>query len=71
MKVKNSTYDTVKLIALIFTPIAAFVAALADIWGIPYGSQIVATLTALDTLLGAIVVVLKINYNKEKGGNES
>ncbi len=71
MKVKNTTYDTIKLIALLVAPIATFVAALADIWGIPYGSQIVATLTAIDALLGAIVVVLKINYEKTKGGNES
>ena len=71
MKVKNEVYDTIKLVALLVAPISAFIAALADIWGIPYGSQIVATLTALDALLGAVVVVLKINYNKEKGGNES
>jgi hypothetical protein len=32
------------------------------IWGIPYGEQIVATLTALDTLIGAVVVIANKQY---------
>ena len=53
----NKQYDTLKTIALIITPILAFLASCVTIWGIPYGEQIVATLTALDTLIGAVVVV--------------
>lgn len=61
----NKQYDTLKTIALILTPVLAFLASLVNIWGIPYGEQIVATLTAIDTLVGAVVVVTNRNY---KGG---
>ena len=66
MKLSNKTYDTIKFIALLIAPIATFVAALVDIWGIPYGSQIVATISALDVFVGALVVILKTLYDKSK-----
>ena len=66
MKLSNKTYDTIKFIALLIAPIATFVAALVDIWGIPYGSQIVATISALDVFVGAFVVILKTLYDKNK-----
>lgn len=61
----NAQYDTLKTIALILTPVLAFLASLVNIWGFPYGEQIVATLTAIDTLVGAVVVVTNKAY---KGG---
>lgn len=64
----NKTYDTLKLIALILTPVLAFLASVANIWEIPYSEQIVATLTGIDTLVGAIVVALKSAWDK-KGGD--
>ena len=63
----NKTYDTLKLIALILTPVLAFLASVANIWNIPYSEQIVATLTGIDTLVGAIVVALKTAYDKKEG----
>lgn len=60
----NHTYDTLKTIALILTPVLAFLASLVNIWGLPCGEQIVATLTAIDTLIGAIVVVANKSYNR-------
>lgn len=60
----NKTYDIIKNTALIVTPILAFIASLVSIWDIPYGAQITATLTAIDTLAGAIVVVAKTIYDK-------
>ena len=68
MKIPNKTYDTIKFIALLIAPIATFVAALVDIWGIPFGSQIVATISALDVFVGALVVILKTIYDKSKEG---
>ena len=70
----NKTYDTLKLIALILTPVLAFLASVANIWNIPYSEQIVATLTGIDTLVGAIVVALKSAWDKkggEDGGTEN
>jgi len=61
----NKAYDTLKNIALIATPVLAFLASLVNIWNIPYGAELVATFTAIDTLLGALVVALKINYDRK------
>ena len=60
----NKVYDYLKTIALIATPVLAFLASLVSIWNIPYGAELCATFTAIDTLLGAIVVALKISYDK-------
>lgn len=61
----NKTYDRLKVTALILTPVLAFLASLVNIWGLPYGEQIVATLTAIDTLIGAIVVASNNAYNNK------
>lgn len=67
----NKTYDIIKNAALIATPILAFLASLIAIWNIPHGAELTATLTAIDTLLGTIVVVAKQIYKKkETSGNE-
>lgn len=60
----NKTYDIIKLISLIGTPAITLIAAIISIWNIPYGAQITATLAAVDTFLGALVVILQMNYNK-------
>ena len=62
----GKTYDILKTIALIVMPLADFIAALADIWGIPYGSQIVATLIAAHVFLGALVKVSSDKYREDK-----
>ena len=58
----NKQYDILKMIALILTPVLAFLASLTNIWHVPYAEQIVATLTALDTLIGAVVVIANKQY---------
>lgn len=62
----NKTYDRIKFAALIIAPILAFFASLVTIWGIPFAAEITATLTAIDTLVGAIVVVAKKIYDKQE-----
>lgn len=66
----NRTYDTIKTIALLIMPALTFFAALVDVWGIPYGEQIVATLAALDTFAGAVVAILAANYHKQNEKDE-
>ena len=69
MKISNKTYDTIKFISLIIAPIAVFVAALATIWGWgDVGSKVVATISAIDVLVGAVVVILKAIYEKQQKG---
>lgn len=62
----NKTYDIIKKIALLIAPAVVFMTALVDIWGIPYGSQIVATLAALDVFVGVAVEILAANYKKNQ-----
>ena len=67
MKLKDSTYNLLKWIALVVLPaIATLYFALSGIWGFPYGEQIVGTITAIDTFLGALLGISSINYYKDK-----
>lgn len=62
----NKTYDLLKWIAMIVLPaLGTLYFALASIWGLPYGEQIVGTITAIDTFLGALLGVSTNNYNKQ------
>lgn len=70
MKMSNKMYDTIKTIALIVVPLFAFVSSVVDIWGIPCAERITATLTAIDTLIGGLVIVAKTLYEKEMDGGE-
>lgn len=66
MKFKNETYDILKWIALYLLPaIGTLYFALASVWGLPYGEQIVGTVTAVDTFLGVILGISTANYNKD------
>lgn len=66
MKMSNRTYDILKFIAQILLPaIGTLYFALASIWGLPYGEQIVGTITAVDTFLGAILGISTKMYEKE------
>lgn len=70
MRLKNATYDKLKWIAQLFLPaLGTLYFALAQIWGLPYGEQIVGTITAVDAFLGVILGISTYNYNNEvKGG---
>ena len=63
----NKTYDILKFVALLIAPVIVLVSAIVDIWGIPYGAQITATLAAIDVFVGSVVVIAKEIYEK-KGG---
>ena len=66
----NKVYDLLKDVALYVLPaLATLVIALGNIWGIPYSEAIAATITAVDTFLGAILKISSISYNKKDGDN--
>ncbi len=63
----NEMYDVLKYIAQIVLPaIATLYFAVAQIWGLPYGEQIVGTITAIDAFLGALLGISTAKYNKEE-----
>lgn len=63
----DKIYDVLKWIALIVLPaVATLYFAIAQIWGLPYGEQVVGTITAIDAFLGALLGISNYNYNKSK-----
>ncbi len=64
---KNKTYDFWKKIAMYVLPaIATAVITIFKIWNLPYGEEIGATITAIDTALGVILGISSANYNKKE-----
>ena len=65
MKLSNKAYDIMKWIAQYLLPaVGALYFALSQIWGLPYGEEIVGTITAVDAFLGAILQISTDKYYK-------
>lgn len=65
-KFSNKIYDALKWIALYLLPaLGTLYFALSGIWGLPYGEQIVGTITAADTFLGVLLGISSATYKKE------
>lgn len=65
MKMSNKVYDILKWIARYLLPAAGTLYfALAGIWGLPYGEQIVGTITAVDTFLSVMLGISSAQYKK-------
>ena len=66
MIMSNKVYDVLKYIQQIVLPaLGALYFALAKIWGFPYGTEIVGTISAVDVFLGAILKISTNNYYAE------
>ena len=67
MKMSNKTYDILKYIAQIVLPaLGALYFGLAKIWGFPYATEIVGTISVVDAFLGAVLKISTDQYNQEK-----
>lgn len=65
MKLSNKAYDALKWIAQIALPaFATLYATLSIIWGIPYGDEVVGTISAIDVFLGALLGISSRKYKK-------
>lgn len=65
MKMSNKVYDVLKWIAMCFLPaIGTLYFVLSGIWNLPYGEQVVGTITAVDTFLGVLLGISTAQYNK-------
>lgn len=63
MKMSNKTYDILRDLAQIVLPaLGTLYFALAGIWGLPYGEQIVGTIAAVDAFLGAVLKISSMKY---------
>lgn len=62
----DKVYNILKWVAMIVLPaVGTLYSALAGIWGFPYGDQIVGTILAVDTFLGAILGISSATYEKK------
>lgn len=66
MKLTNKTYDIIKWIARYLIPgLGTLYFTLSGIWGLPYGEQVLGTLTAINLFLSTIMGLSSTQYNKE------
>ena len=62
----NKMYDILKWIAQYFLPaLATLYFALSQIWGLPYGEEIVGTISAITAFLGILLGISTAQYNKK------
>lgn len=71
MKISNKLYDILKWVVIIVLPaVATLYAALAAVWAWPYSEEVVTTITAVDTFLGAVLCISSATYNRGGDVNE-
>ena len=64
----DKVYKVLKWIAMYLLPaLGTLYFTLAGIWGLPYGEQIVGTVTAIDTFLGILLGISTYQYTKNGG----
>lgn len=67
MLLSDKVYNILKWIALIALPaVGTLYFALANVWGLPYREQVVGTVTAIDTFLGALLGISTAAYKADK-----
>lgn len=66
MKLDNHIYDVLKWLVLVVIPaLTTAYVGLSAIWGWPYAEPIAKTSAIVCTLIGSIIGISTINYNKE------
>lgn len=67
----NKVYNALKFIAQIVLPaLATFYISLAELWGLPLSKEISGTIMAIDTLLGALLMLSSNSYYKKMSDSE-
>ena len=70
MRLPDDVYRVLKWLGLIaFPALATFYGVIGKVWDIPYTAEVVTTITAVATLIGALIGVSTVNYNKDKEDN--
>lgn len=65
MKFSNKTYDILKFLVTIALPATGILYyALAEIWKLPLGKEITATLSGIAAFLGTLIGISSRQYNK-------
>lgn len=56
---------------MVLPALGALYFSLAQIWGFPYGKEIVGTLTVIDAFLGALLGISTAQYKKEQAREQA
>lgn len=68
MILKNKTYDILKWVDLLFLPALATVwLAVSGIWHLPFQSEILGTIAAIETFIGSLIGISNRNYYEIQG----
>lgn len=68
MKMSNETFDRIKWFALVFIPaFEVLILTLGKIWGVPYYSEIGASVAAIGVFLAALIRTSSNAYYNEIG----
>lgn len=63
----NKLYDILKWVAQMILPaLGTLYFAVSQIWGFPFGEQIVGTITAVDTFLGVALGLSSVKYSQKQ-----
>lgn len=66
MKLPDKVYNILKWTSIVAMPaLATFVTVIFKVWELPNGDPIAQTITALGTLLGALLCISNANYKKD------
>jgi hypothetical protein len=67
MKLPNKVYDVLKWLALVFfDAFGLLYQTLANVWGLPYGEQVMKTCVAIALFIGTLIGVSCVQYYKDK-----
>lgn len=67
MRMYDKTYNVLKWMAQLLLPaMGTLYFALASIWHLPYGEQVVGTITAVDAFLGVILGITTAQYKQKQ-----
>ena len=65
MFLNNKTYDILKWIAQYLLPaLGTLYFTLSQIWGFPYGEEVIGTISAISIFLGVLLGISTNNYRK-------
>lgn len=67
MKLSNKAYDILKFLCTILLPATGTLYfGLSQIWGFPYGEEVVGTISCVTCFIGACIGISSANYYKEQ-----
>lgn len=66
MKISSKLYDILKILCPVLGALSALYVALADVWMLPFATQISGTIGAIIAFLGSIMQISSKNYWAEQ-----